>query len=216
MSFSNADTGDKTADPYWLLSLHWTMADVLDRYKANNQDEPGTEQKITDLTNFIKGSKFGMMTTYSSHSGTLASRCMAVAATVSSHQIRHNRTNFLQEHNGIDLIFHTNTESGKTDDLQQNSAINMAFLNGSGEWASVSGEAEIDTDRETVKKYYSQELKAWLGDLGDGTHDGGPMDPRIGVIRIKTKTATYAISLSNPISRGIEVSSTVNSLRSDS
>ena len=80
----------------------------------------------------------------------------------------------VQETEGIDLIFHTNTESGKTDDLASDSKINIAFLNSSGEWASISGKAEIITNREMVKKHYSRALKAWLGDLGDGLHDGGP------------------------------------------
>lgn len=110
-----------------------------------------------------------------------------------------------QEGGGVDLIFHTNTESGKTDDLEKDSAANMSFYNGTGEWASLSGNAEIVTDRSVVSKYYSPSLKTWVGDLGDGKHDGSENDPRIGVIRIKTKTATYAISRSNPISRGIEV-----------
>jgi len=56
-----------------------------------------------------------------------------------------------------------------------------------------------------VKKYYSPALKAWLGDLGDGKHDGGPEDPRIGVIRVTAKTATYAITRKNAVSRGIEM-----------
>ena len=81
----------------------------------------------------------------------------------------------------------------------------MAFLNGSGEWASISGEAEIVTDREMVRKYYSPSLKAWLGDLEDGTHDGGPEDPRIGVIKVNAKTATYAIASSTILGRGFEV-----------
>lgn len=99
-----------------------------------------------------------------------------------------------QEGNGIDLLFHANTESGKTDDLQSDPEINLAFLNASGEWASISGEASIETDRETVKRYYSPGLKAWIGDLNDGKHDGGPDDPRICLIKVKAKTAQYAIS----------------------
>jgi general stress protein 26 len=111
----------------------------------------------------------------------------------------------LQECGGLDLIFHTNTESGKTDDLQSDSHINISFLNSSGEWASLSGTASVVTDRETVKKYYSSQLKAWLGDLGDGKHDGGPEDPRIGVIRVKTETATYALVRKSLPSRALEV-----------
>lgn len=110
----------------------------------------------------------------------------------------------IQENGGIDLIFHTNTESGKTDDIQSDPHINIAFLNGTGEWASVSGTSEIVTERATVKEYYSPSLKAWLGDLGDGKHDGGPEDPRIGVIRVKAITATYAVSRKSAISRGVE------------
>ena len=109
-----------------------------------------------------------------------------------------------QEGGGIDLLFHTNTESGKTDDLQSDPKINIAFLNSSGEWASISGEATVSTDRELVRKYYSPALKAWLGDLGDGKHDGGPEDPRIAVIGVTAKTATYAIVNQGIIGRGIE------------
>lgn len=61
------------------------------------------------------------------------------------------------------------------------------------------------TDRETVRANYSQSLKAWLGDLGDGTHDGGPDDPRIGVIRVKTRTATYAVAVGTVLGRGAEI-----------
>jgi hypothetical protein len=46
-----------------------------------------------------------------------------------------------------------------------------------GEWVSISGIAILTTEREKVHKYYSIPLKAWMGDLGDGTHNGGPNDP---------------------------------------
>jgi general stress protein 26 len=110
----------------------------------------------------------------------------------------------LQE-DGLDLVFHTNTESGKTDDLESDKHINIAFLNSSGEWASISGDASILTDREAVKKHYSKALKAWLGDLGDGKHNGGPDDPRIGVIKVKAITATYAIAKGTAVGRGVEI-----------
>lgn len=109
-----------------------------------------------------------------------------------------------QEDNGIDFVFHTNTESGKTDDLAQNPDINLAFLNNSGEWASISGTASIETDRSRVEKYYSASLKAWLGDLGDGKHDGGPQDPRIGLIKVTSKTAQYAISRRTAVGGAVE------------
>ena len=69
----------------------------------------------------------------------------------------------------------------------------------------MSGTASILTDHDTVKKYYSSGLKAWLGDLGDGKHDGGPEDPRIGIIRVKTETVVYAIVRKNVAARAVDM-----------
>lgn len=126
-----------------------------------------------------------------------------------------------QENEGIDLLFHTNTESGKTDDLTSNPEVNVSFQNASGEWASVSGSASIVTDRDLIKKHYSPTLKAWLGDLGDGVHDGSADDPRIGIIRVRTDTVTYALATKGMIRQAVEVTQSaiqgkpaqVNSLR---
>ena len=110
-----------------------------------------------------------------------------------------------QESNGIDLLFHTNTESGKTDSLASDPHINIAFLDSSGQWASVAGVASVSTDRSLVHKHYSPALKAWLGDLGDGTHDGGPDDPRIGVIRVKSEAITYGVTGKTVVGRAFDV-----------
>ena len=63
----------------------------------------------------------------------------------------------------------------------------------------------MSADRDKVRKYYSPALKAWIGDLGDGKHDGGPEDPRIGVIEVRARTITYAVASKNAIGRGIEI-----------
>merc|ERR1712072_739835 len=57
MSFSNADTGSKNADPY----------------KATNKDETSIQEKVEDLSEFVKACKFGMMTTRDGSSGALVS-----------------------------------------------------------------------------------------------------------------------------------------------
>ncbi|KAL8369814.1 hypothetical protein RB595_000249 [Gaeumannomyces hyphopodioides] len=173
--FSNTSTGDKPADPY----------------KAKNIDTDATvKEKVDDLSHFISGCKYGMMTTRDAKSGYLVSRCMALAA---------------KETGGIDLLFHTNTESGKTDELASDPHVNISFYNSSGEWASVSGAATVETDRDLIRKHYSQDLKAWVGDLGDGKHDGGADDPRIGIIRVRTNTATYSVANKNFVSRAADV-----------
>lgn len=82
--------------------------------------------------------------------------------------------------------------------------MNLAFLNSSGEWASVSGKASVETDRELVRRHYNPILKVWLGDLGDGKHDGGPEDPRIAVIRISAETVSYSISSKGLVGQVVE------------
>jgi hypothetical protein len=82
---------------------------------------------------------------------------------------------------------------------------NMSFLDPiSGAWASISGTASVISDPAVVKKYYSPSLKAWLGDMGDGVHDGGPSDPRIGVIKLKAKLATHVVAHKGVIGRAYE------------
>ncbi|CAG5184578.1 uncharacterized protein ALTATR162_LOCUS10979 [Alternaria atra] len=161
-----------------------------DPYTQKNIEEPSLKEKCEDLLNFVDKTKFCLLTTQVADSDLLASRAMAVAA---------------KEGHGFDLLFHTNTESGKTDDLKEHKSVNIGFINSSGEWASISGHASIETDRDVVRKHYSPALKAWIGDLGDGTHDGGPEDPRIGIIRVKVSTAQYAISKRTQIGGFVEL-----------
>jgi len=161
-----------------------------DPYKAaNSDDNVSLEVKVKDLLEFVEKCKFCMMATRVAGSDLIASRCMALAG---------------KEHNSIDMVFHANVESGKTDDLKKDSDINLGFLNSVGEWASISGKAEVVTDREQVAKFYSEALKAWIGDLGDGVHDGGPKDPRICLIKVKTITAQYAVSRKGIVGSAIE------------
>ncbi|KAF3935887.1 hypothetical protein ABW20_dc0102444 [Dactylellina cionopaga] len=156
-----------------------------DPYKEKNLDtETSVEGKINGLIEFVTKCKFGMMTTRDGVTGMLASRCMAIAGTES----------------GIDLIFHTNTETGKTDELNSDPHVNLAFLKDS-DWASISGTAQIIHDKEEIKKNYSSALKAWVGDLGDGVHDGS----RLAVIKVRTVTATYAIAHAASVARTLEI-----------
>lgn len=130
------------------------------------------------------------MLTTQRQDGLLVARAMAVA----------------DRENTVDLIFHTHAESGKADELEHNSKVGVSFYKDTtGEWVSVSGNAEVVTDRATVEKYYSPSLKAWIGDKGDGVHDGGPGDPRIGVIRVKVATVTYAIQTATQIGKFYQI-----------
>jgi hypothetical protein len=44
-----------------------------------------------------------------------------------------------------------------------------------------------------------------VGDQGDGVHDGSENDPRIGIIKVKALTATYALPKGTSVGRGIEM-----------
>lgn len=55
-----------------------------------------------------------------------------------------------------------------------------------------------------MHKYYSPALKAWIGDLGDGKHDGGPDDPRICAIKVTALTAQYATAKRTAIGGFVE------------
>jgi len=167
-----------------------------DPYKEANRDDAPLAEKVEGLIKFIEKTKFCMFTTRIADNGQLVSRCMALAG---------------KEHNGVDLIFHANNESGKLSDLRSDDDINLGFLNSSGEWASISGKATVVNDTEEVKKHYSPALKAWLGDLGDGKHDGGPEDPRICLIKVKTITAQYAVSRRGIVGSAIEFAKGVTS-----
>ncbi|KAK7999227.1 Protein bli-3 [Apiospora marii] len=169
--FSNANTGDKPADPYGA---------------ANADPKASLKEKVEALSKFAQTCKFGMMTTRDASNGKLSSRCMA-------------------ETGGLDLLFTTNTESHKTDELAKDPHTNISFVDSSGQWASFAGDASIETDRAVVKKYYSPALKAWLGDLGDGTHDGSENDPRIGIIRVKTDSVSYCLTDMTLIGRMTEI-----------
>ena len=94
---------------------------------------------------------------------------------------------------------------GKTDEISNDSNVNVSFCGSmSGEWVSISGKASVSTDRTLVKQHYSPMLRSWMGDLGDGKHDGGPDDPRIGIIRVKPVTVTYVISNATIVGKAFE------------
>jgi general stress protein 26 len=87
---------------------------MADPYKPANVDNEtvSSKEKIEGLMAFAEGVNLGMMTTRQNESGLLVSRCMALAA----------------KENGVDLIFHTNTETHKTDELMADSHVNIAFI----------------------------------------------------------------------------------------
>jgi general stress protein 26 len=90
-----------------------------------------------------------------------------------------------------DLWYVTDIESHKLDELENDSNVNLGFLNTeSWEWVSVSGTATVSTDRELIRSLYKPDWRAWFGKIDD-VRDGGPDDPRLALILVDADTAIY-------------------------
>jgi general stress protein 26 len=148
---------------------------MADKALAKNTDTSvSTEKKLDDLYALIDGIEIAMFATRRAD-GQIVSRPMQVQERTS----------------GVDFWFMTNIETHKLDDLMSDPHVNLAFYKDrSREWVSVAGVATVSTDRELVRELYKPDWKAWLGDEG-GDRDGSPNDPRIALILVEARSATY-------------------------
>jgi len=132
------------------------------------------EKKIDELYELIESIEVAMFTTRRAD-GRLVSRPMAT-----------------QERNPIaDLWFVTDIHSDKMDELEHDAHINASYYHlKSREWVSVSGSAQISTDRAKIRELYKPDWKIWFGRLDD-VRDGGPDDPRLALILVDADSVTY-------------------------
>lgn len=135
---------------------------------------PSQQKQIDELYALIDKIKTAMLTTRRAD-GRLVSRPMAT-----------------QKRQPIaDLWFVADVESDKMDELEQDPHVNLAYFDsGSWEWVSVSGSARISTDRGTIRALYQPDWKAWFGKI-DAVRDGGPDDPRLGLILVDADSVIY-------------------------
>ena len=90
-----------------------------------------------------------------------------------------------------DVWFVADIESDKMDELENDSNVNLSYFdNGSREWVSVSGTAQISTDRDEIRRVYQPDWKAWFGKM-DEVRDGGPDDPRLALILVDAESVIY-------------------------
>jgi len=133
-----------------------------------------TSKKIDELYELIDGIEIAMFTTRRSD-GALVSRPMANQKRIAD----------------ADLVFVTNLESHKLDDLANDPHVNVSYYRGrTREWVSVSGAARVSRDRKRIKQLYQPDWRVWFEDEG-GARDGGPDDPRIGIILVSADSAEY-------------------------
>ena len=142
--------------------------------KQYDHETPMTQQ-FQEFYDFTNSMKIGLMATNRAEVGPVA-RSMAIA-----------------KRNGPDFLFLANNHSKKFTDLEHDKRVQISFQNStSQDWASVTGQATVVSNNDPrIKEIWSKGTKAWFGDLGDGKHDGGPDDPRMTLIEVKSNYITY-------------------------
>jgi general stress protein 26 len=131
------------------------------------------EKKLDELYELIKDIEIAMFTTRRAD-GHLVSRPMATQAQAA----------------GADFWFATDIRTAKTDELDFDPNVNLAYYNmKSREYVSVSGEARVVRDRAKIHELWRPDWKAWFE--GDGPEAGTADDPNIVVIGVNAGSATY-------------------------
>jgi general stress protein 26 len=97
---------------------------------------------------------------------------------------------------GPDFLFLANAHARKFSDLSEDKECQITFQDTkTQDWISISGTATTtDNSDPRIKEVWSRGAAAWFGDLGDGVHNGGPEDPRMTLIEVKSKYITYYLT----------------------
>lgn len=83
-----------------------------------------------------------------------------------------------------DLWFFTDHDSAKVLEIQADRHVNVSYADPrSQKFISVSGIAELSTDRQKIKEIWNPYAKAWFPD--------GPDDPRLALLRVHPTSAEY-------------------------
>ncbi|MCJ1443643.1 MAG: hypothetical protein MMC23_004143 [Stictis urceolatum] len=133
------------------------------------------EEQIQDLYKMADHLQFCLLATQRPNVGSV-SRSMAVAKRL-----------------GPDFLFFADKNTQKFKDLSHSKDVQITFQDSKNqEWISVAGTATTaDNSDPRIEKYWSPGTGVWFGDLGDGKHDGGPNDPRVALIEVKSNFIAY-------------------------
>ncbi|KAK5173203.1 uncharacterized protein LTR77_003325 [Saxophila tyrrhenica] len=138
-------------------------------------DDVSLDQKMEDFGKIADGLGISMMGTLRNGVGPVG-RAMAVA-----------------KRSGPDFLFLANAHSQKFDDIEKNKVTNVYFHDSTTQdWISITGETVVSNNEDPrIKKIWTEGVKAWFGDLGDGKHNGQPEDPRMKLIEVKANMINY-------------------------
>lgn len=131
------------------------------------QQAQENQKNINQLSKLIEKVQIAMLTTQQAD-GTLRSRPM------STQQAPFDGT----------LWFITDKETAKTEEIRQHHAVGISYADpGRQTYVSVSGTAQVVTDREKVREFWHEGHKIWFPD--------GPEDPNVVLLRVDVDQAEY-------------------------
>lgn len=81
-----------------------------------------------------------------------------------------------------DLWFVTNVDSGKIDEIESDSHVNVSMQSGS-QYLSINGNAHLVKDRERINRLWSDTWAVWFPE--------GKNDPNLGLIRVESQDGEY-------------------------
>lgn len=129
---------------------------------------------LSKLYELIDDIEIAMMTTRR-HDGHLRSRAMGTQKRAA----------------GADVWFVTLDDSAKLTDLAHDPHLNLSYYrDGNRQWVSVSGTAQVTTDRAKIHELYAPDWAVWFPKEGDPRH-GTPDDPRMALIGVTVHAAEF-------------------------
>jgi general stress protein 26 len=176
-------------------TLHQSEIDSKTDPSVSKQydNETPKEQQIKEFFEMVDGKKIGILSTYRNGVGELYSTYYYYSMPDITTTGPVGRSMAVAKRTGPDFLFLGNKHATKFSDLDQNKEVQITFQDSkTQDWISVSGTATTTSNSDPrIKDVWSQGTKAWFGDLGDGKHTGGPEDPRMTLIEVKSKYITY-------------------------
>ncbi|HZJ45666.1 MAG TPA: pyridoxamine 5'-phosphate oxidase family protein [Pyrinomonadaceae bacterium] len=146
---------------------------------ANNSDFEKLKEMIKDID-------LCMLTTVD-ESGSLHSRPMSLNSDVDS--------------NG-NLWFFTSLNSHKASEIEKMSKVNVSFIDTKDQrYVSISGNAELVSDKKKIKELWKPILKAWFPD--------GPDQADVALLKVNVEKAEYWDSPSSTVAQAISFVSAI-------
>jgi len=103
---------------------------------------------------------------------------------------------------GENLWFFTSSKSHKASEIERNRNVNVSFIDTDDQrYVSISGMADLVTDRQKIKELWKPALKAWFPD--------GPDQPDVALLKVRMTKAEYWDGPSSTIAQAVSFVSAI-------